>query len=165
MGYSLERREAVLRKMMPPNNLSIAALAKEEGISDATLYNWRKQARAQGRLMPDSDNTPNGWTSRDKFAAVLETATMNELEIAAYCRERGIYPEQLSQWRAACEKANDWSDTSEKEIKSATRAEKKKVAQLEKDLARKEKALAEAAALLVLRKKYNALFEDPEDEK
>jgi len=55
MGYSLERREAVLKKMLPPNNRSIAALAKEEGISDATLYNWRQQARNTGRLMPDSE--------------------------------------------------------------------------------------------------------------
>ena len=74
MGYSVERRESVLKKMLPPNNVSIAALSKEEGISDATLYLWRKQAREQGRLMPDSDTTPNGWTSRDKFSAVMETA-------------------------------------------------------------------------------------------
>ena len=165
MGYSAERRESVLKKMLPPNNQSIASLSKEEGISDATLYIWRKQAREQGRLMPDSDTTPNGWTSRDKFAAVMETAAMNETDTAAYCREKGIFVEQLAQWRAACEQANDWSQASEKELKSATKADRKKVAQLEKELARKEKALAEAAALLVLRKKYNALFEDPEDEK
>ena len=165
MGYSVERRESVLKKMLPPNNQSIASLSKEEGISDATLYIWRKQAREQGRLMPDSDKTPNGWTSRDKFAAVMETAAMNETDVAAYCREKGIFVEQLAQWRVACEQANDWSQASEKELKSATKADRKKVAKLEKELARKEKALAEAAALLVLRKKYNALFEDPEDEK
>ena len=96
MGYSLERKEAVLKKMLPPNNQSIAVLAKEEGISDATLYNWRQQARNEGRLMPDSDNTPEGWTSKDKFAAVMETATLSEAEIAEYCRQRGLYPEQLT---------------------------------------------------------------------
>ena len=165
MGYSQERKESVLKKMLPPNNMAIAALAKEEGICDGTLYNWRNQARSQGRLMPDSDNTPNGWTSRDKFAVVMETAAMNQAEVAAYCREKGIYVEQLSQWRAACEQANDWSQASEKELKSATKADRKKVAELEKELARKEKALAEAAALLVLRKKYSTLFEDPEDGK
>ena len=130
MGYPKERRESVLKKMLPPNNLSITALAKEEGISNATLYNWRKQAREQGRLMPDSDNTPNGWTSRDKFAVVMETAAMDQAQIAAYCREKGIYVEQLNQWRAACEQANDWSQASEKELKSATKADRKKVAQL-----------------------------------
>lgn len=117
MGYSPERKESVLKKMLPPNNISIASLAKEEGISDATLYNWRQQARNQGRLMPDSDNTPNGWTSRDKFAAVMETAAMNETEVASYCREKGIYPEQLAQWREACEQANDWSEASERSLR------------------------------------------------
>ena len=113
MGYSVERRESVLRKMLSPSNASIAQLAREEGISDATLYLWRRQARDEGRLMPDSDNTPQGWTSRDKFAAVMETAPMNEAEVAAYCRERGLYPEQLKQWRQACEQANDWNHASE----------------------------------------------------
>lgn len=165
MGYSQKRKESVLKKMLPPDNQSISALSKQEGISDATLYNWRKQARAQGRLMPDSDNTPNGWTSRDKFAAVMETAVMNQAQVAAYCREKGLYPEQLSQWREACEQANDWSQASEKKLKEATQSERKKNKQLEKELARKEKALAEAAALLILRKKYQAMFEDPEDGK
>lgn len=84
--------------MLPPNNCSIVELAKQESISDATLYNWRQQARDLGKLMPDSANTPEGWQSRDKFAAVLETASMSEAEVAEYCRQRGRYPEQLSQW-------------------------------------------------------------------
>ena len=163
MGYSLERKEAVLKKMLPPNNRSIAALAEEEGISDATLYNWRQQARNEGRLMPDADNTPEGWTSRDKFAAVMETATMSEAEISEYCRQRGLYPQQLGAWRTACEQANDWSRASDKQLKDATRADRKKMRLLEKELARKEKALAEAAALLILRKKLDAMFEDPEE--
>jgi len=163
MGYSQERKEAVLKKMLPPNNRSITVLAEEEGISDATLYNWRQQARNKGRLMPDSDNTPEGWVSRDKFAAVLETAALNEAEKAEYCRQRGLYPEQLNAWRTACEQANDWSRASDKQAKTAGRAYRKKVRQLEKDLARKEKALAEAAALLILRKKLDAMFEGEED--
>ena len=164
MGYSLERKESVLKKMLPPNSISISQLSSQEGISIGTLYSWRNEARSKGRLMPDSDNTPNSWTSRDKFAAVMETAALNENDVAAYCREKGIFVEQLEQWRLACEQANDWSQASEKELKVATKKDRKTVARLEKELARKEKALAEAAALLVLRKKYNALFEDPEDE-
>ena len=163
MGYSLERKEAVLKKMLPPNNRSIAELAEEEGISDATLYNWRQQARNEGRLMPDADNTPEGWTSRDKFAAVMETATMSEAEISEYCRQRGLYPQQLGAWRTACEQANDWSRASDKQLKDATRADRKKMRLLQKELARKEKALAEAAALLILRKKLDAMFEDHEE--
>ena len=68
MRYSPERKEAVLRKMMPPHNRTIKELAKEERISEATLYNWLKQARDKGLLMPDADTMPEGWTARDKFA-------------------------------------------------------------------------------------------------
>ena len=164
MGYSAERRESVLKKMLPPNNVSIAALAKEEGISDATLYLWRKQAREQGRLMPDSDTTPGGWNSRDKFAAVLETSAMSETDVAAYCREKGIYPEQLADWRAACEQANDWDRAQTQQMKAARRADEQRIKELERELRQKEKALAETAALLVLRKKAQAIWGEPEDE-
>ena len=164
MGYSVERKEAVLKKMLPPNNCSIAELAKQEGISDATLYNWRQKARDSGKLMPDADNTPEGWQSRDKFAAVLETAAMSEAEVAEYCRQRGLYPEQLRQWRRACEQANDWNRATEKQLKEATRTDRNKLKFLEKELTRKEKALAEVAALLVLRKKFDAMFEDDKED-
>ena len=164
MGYSPERKEAVLKKMLPPNNLSIAELAKQEGISEATLYGWRQQARNTGQLMPNSDNSPEGWTSRDKFAAVLRTAGMSQAEVAEYCRQQGLYPEQLSLWRTACEQANDWNQASERQLKEATKADRKRLKQLEKELNRKDKALAEAAALLVLRKKLNAMHEDHGDD-
>ena len=118
----------------------------------------------QGRLMPDSDTSHNGWTSADKFAAVMETAAMNQTQIAAYCRERGIFAEHLADWRQACEQANDCNQASEKKLKEATAIERKKNKVLQKELDRKEKALAEAAALLVLRKKFNAMFEEPEDD-
>jgi len=58
MRYSAERKEAVLKKMLPPNNRRIREIAEEEGISEATLYNWRKAARAEGRLLPEGDQTP-----------------------------------------------------------------------------------------------------------
>ena len=73
MRYSPERKESVLRKMMPPHNRSIKQLAQEEGILEATLFNWRKQTRAKGLLLPDGDSGPEGWSTRNKVAAVLET--------------------------------------------------------------------------------------------
>ena len=88
MGYSRERKA----RCCPPNNGSIADLVNEEGISDASLHNWRQQARNEGKLMPVSDNTPEGWVSRDKFAAVLETAAMSEAEIVPDLADRGVYP-------------------------------------------------------------------------
>ena len=164
MKYSQERKDAVLRKMMPPHNRSISQLAKEEGISEPTLYNWRNEARRKGILMPDGDCSPEGWTARDKFAAVLESASLNEEETAEYCRRKGIYPEQLTAWRKACEAANDWDKQAGIKLKSEQKTNRKRIKDLEKELQRKEKPLAEAAALLVLQKKVQAIWEDPEDE-
>ncbi len=153
MRYSAERKEAVLKKMLLPHNRSIREISREEGISEATLYNWRKAARAEGCLLPEGDQTPAGWTAADKFAAVVETAALNEAELSAWCRERGLYPEQLRQWRRACEQANDWDRTQNDRLKALERELKTK----------KEKALAETAALLVLSKKAAAIWGDEED--
>ena len=114
--------------------------------------------------MPDGDTTPGGWNSADKFAVVLETAAMNEAQRSAYCRERGLYPEQVAQWRTACEQANDWDRAQTQQLKAHRRADEKRIAELERDLRKKEKALAETAALLVLRKKAEAIWGEPEGE-
>lgn len=164
MGYPKERTEAVLKKLLPPNNKTIKELAKEEGISEGTLYNWRKAGRAAGRLMPDGDSSPAGWTSADKFAAVVETAAMNEAVLSGYCRERGLYPEQVKAWRETCEQANDWERSQTKRLKDARKADEKRVKELERELRHKEKALAETAVLLVLRKKAQAIWGDGEAE-
>ena len=163
MKYSQERREAVLRKLLPPHNRTIASLAEEEGISTATLYNWRKEARRKGRLLPDNSAEPEGWSSRDKFNAVVETAALSEAELAEYCRRRGLYPEQLASWRASCEQANDRTLAASQREGEAFKAERKRARGLERELRRKESALAETAALLTLRKKARAIWGD-EDE-
>ncbi|MDB4254706.1 IS3 family transposase [bacterium] len=122
-------------------------------MSEATLHKWRAEARSKGQLLPDADAGPEGWLSRDKFAAVLETAALNEADLAEYCRKRGLFPAQIAAWRAACEQANDWDRASSARLGRATREERKRVKDLERELARKDRALAETAALLVLRKK------------
>ncbi|EAR23523.1 transposase [Nitrococcus mobilis] len=77
--YPNERRAAALAKPMPPNNRTVSEVAAEEGVSKATIYNWRKRARDRGQRLPDVQaDGPEGWTARDKFAAVLETAAMND---------------------------------------------------------------------------------------
>ena len=164
MSYPKERKEAVLKKMLPPNNKTISTISKEEGISEGTLYHWRKTARSEGRLMPDGDSSPTGWCAADKFAAVVETASMNKAELSTYCRERGLYAEQITEWRDACEQANDWNRTQNQRLKDNRKADKKQIKELEKELNRKEKALAETAALLVLRKKSQAIWGEAEDE-
>ncbi len=110
--------------MLLPNNMAIRQLSEEEGISEATLHKWRAEARGKGQLLPDADAGPEGWSSRDKFAAVLETAALNAADLAEYCRKRGLYPAQIAAWRSACEQANDWDRASTARLGQATKEEK-----------------------------------------
>ena len=156
--YSEERKEAVLRKMLPPHNRPLAELAAEEGISEGTLYNWRREARDRGRLLPDGASAPEGWSAGDKFAAVVETAALNAAELGAYCRQRGLYPEQIQAWRSACEQANDWAAERSRQSHAEQAELRRQVRALQRELTHKEKALAETAALLVLSKKAAAIW-------
>lgn len=154
-----KRKQAILAKMIGPEAKTIAQIAKEEGVSSATLYNWRNQARQQGSLMPNQPSEPNGWSSQDKFNAVLETAALSETQIAEYCRRKGLFPEQIKQWRDACANANDLAALEKANYGRIQRESRRQMQSLQKDLRRKEKALAEAAALLVLSKKAEAIWE------
>ena len=115
--YSAERKESVIQKMMPPHNIPIPQLVEETGISDVTLYNWRKQARVEGIAVPADGKNPEKWSSEDKFAIVLEAASLNEAELAEYCRRKGLYAEQIEAWRKACLQANADSATQAKALR------------------------------------------------
>lgn len=100
------------------------------------------------------------WGKNSQFKLSAE-----EFEFSEYCREKGIYPEQVKEWKEACINANDNAREKSTKAGKELRAERKEKEKLEKELARKEKALAEAAALLVLRKKADAIWvTDEEDE-
>ena len=101
MAYSPERRAAVIARILPPNRVPLTRLAKEEGIALGTLMRWRDDARRQGHLLPAADRGPDNWSSRDKFAAVVEAVALNETDLAEYCRRRGLLPEHIRAWRAA----------------------------------------------------------------
>lgn len=162
--YSQEQKEAIVKRMMPPNNEAVAQIAKEEGITEVTLYKWRKEARAAGVATPGNGQTSDKWNSQDKFLVVMETFAMNELELAEYCRKKGLYREQIEAWRNVCLQANGQAFDQAKQLNGALKEEQRRAKQLEKELRKKEKALAEAAALLLLRKKAQAIWGDDEDE-
>ena len=78
--------------------------------------------------------------------------------MAEYCRKRGLFPAQIAAWRTACEQANDWDRVRTARLGQAAKKEKKRIKGSERDLVRKDRALAETAALLVLRKKASAIW-------
>ena len=106
MNYSPELKDALLRRMLPPNNESITKISREEGISEQTLRNWRDKARKEGYAAPGTDAVPDDWSTQDKFLVVVETAGMNETELAEYARKKGLYIEQIKTWKDACMNAN-----------------------------------------------------------
>lgn len=164
-SYSEERKQQILNKLLPPSNMTVAEVARNEGIGLQTLYNWRDKAKQQGRPVPGSKPTSEHWSAEAKFATVLETASLNEAELSEYCRAKGLYIDQVKAWKADALRGFMSSREQELEAKRQRQADHKEIRQLKSELRRKEKALAETAALLVLRKKLNALWEnDNEDD-
>jgi transposase len=102
------------------------------------------------------------WSGEAKFAVVIETAPLNAGELSEYCRAKGLYPEQVARWRQACIEGAAAQESRDQAVTGRLKAAKQQIRTLEKDLRRKEKALAESAALLVLQKKFNTLWEDEE---
>jgi len=89
--YSQELKQAVLKRMMPPESRSVATLSRETGITETTLYNWRNVARRAGAVMPDrGQGKAEELDSPANFAVVLETASLNEEALATYCRSKGL---------------------------------------------------------------------------
>ena len=165
--YSEAVRADVRRRMSPPHRQSVARISAELGIHVVTLYNWRKTWRLQGEVVPASEKDPEGWGATDKFSVVLETAGLNATELSAYCRERGLYPEQVDRWRQASQDANEKPVLTLKEQKELERLraqDQKEIKRLQQELRRKDKALAEAAALMLAAKKIQAFWgEDADD--
>ena len=110
MNYSKELKDALLRRMLLPNNESITKISKEEGVSEQTLRNWRDKARRDGYAAPGTDANSDDWSTQDKFLIVVESAGMNETELAEYARKKGLYVEQIKSWKDACMNANGGID-------------------------------------------------------
>jgi transposase-like protein len=161
--YSDELKASIIARMLPPQNASVPVLAKETGIPKDTLYCWRLKARGRGGAGPDQARQGGAFSSEEKFAIVLETASLNELELGEYCRRKGLYPGQIADWkRAFIQGSNPVASKAERE---QLQQQARTIKQLQSELHRKDRALAEAAALLVLEKKVQALWGDTEDEK
>lgn len=154
--YTIAQREWAIQQMMPPLNRAVVELAKTTGITTVTLRTWQAMARAEGRVVPGNDKRSDRWSSTDKFRMVLETAPLSQVELSAYCRTKGVYPEQIAQWRLLCEQAN--APAKATAIPKAEAQQGQRIEELERTLKKKDAALAEAGALLILEKKAKAIW-------
>ncbi|UXI66930.1 IS3 family transposase [Tahibacter amnicola] len=139
--YGKAFRDRAVARLLPPESADVNVVSREIGISADTLERWRAEALASGQKN-------GGWTAGARFAALLTTAAMSEEEKNAWCRSQGLFPSELAQWRAAATGALERPDAAQQ-----VPSERRQVKELERELRRKEKALAETAALLVLSKK------------
>jgi transposase-like protein len=160
MGIAQERRESLVRRLL--NGESVSELSKETGLGSSTLYGWR--LRAQRGAVDLSKGKKERWSNAQKLTMLAQSASFNEAELSEYCRKNGVYVEQLKQWRGQAEQGLGAEVVSSKQHREALEAERKLRQELERELRRKEKALAETAALLTLRKKAQAIWGEAEEE-
>jgi len=154
--YSEEFRSSLLARMLPPNNIKVADIANETGVPRDTLYGWLGKYRNNKKaLVANVGKTVAKYNSSDKLATIIATASFNETELNEYCRGKGLYPIQIENWRTAFIQRGTEDEGSHRHDPELL----KKFNLVNKDLARKEKALAEVTALLVLQKKFQALME------
>lgn len=159
-SYTDEEKQEILNRLQAPENESVSSISEKLDIPKSTLYSWIRKARKQGRIIPNNRSKPNSkWSKNDKIKIAMESYAMNEEELSIYCREHGLYKDTIKQWQKLMEEAFDTPKKSAELIEAT-----KKNKELEKELRYKDKALAEAAALLVLRKKIKAIWRDPEEE-
>ena len=145
-----------MARLLPPESAAIDVVAREVGVGAGTLARWRDDALAR----PARTKV---WTAGSRLEAVVSTASMDEAGKGAWCRGHGTFVADLAKWRANCTAA--LADPEEARASpQATRSDRKRIKELERELLRKDRALAETAALLVLSKKVQAIFSMGEGE-
>jgi transposase-like protein len=154
--YGQAFKDRAVARLLPPESASPDAVAREVGVAADTLERWRAQALAR----PAAERV---WTAAARLEAVIATAALDESTRSAWCREQGVYPQQLQQWRQSATQALAQPEEA-RASPQQTKRDRRRIKELERELRRKDKALAETAALLVLSKKVEAIFHKGEDE-
>ena len=161
--YSNEFQEQALLKARGRGDRSLQAIADELNMSNGTLSKWVSESKRKVSASAPSEGLPSdvgaaSWSAQQRLLALHETHGLKGMDLHAWCRERGLFEHQLQAWRGAfCAAAPE-----SRESKTALRELQIKHDKLQRELNRKEKALAEAAALLVLQKKFRAMWADEE---
>ncbi len=159
MRYTRAVKVGILKKVLPPENRRIPEVSRETGVNDQTIRNWIKQYKSGNFDDVNSESCPRFMTAKEKYQILLEASGLVEDERGRFLRERGIHSEHLVIWdQELREIMANKPDPKDQELREL----KKKNKELEKELQRKEKALAEAAALLILKKKLDTLTRDHE---
>ena len=167
------KNRAVQKALNRAPGITLNSIIDEFGISRSTLTKWVRDARNTnlgnprdgGVMSPDqhqNEKRPQDWSLEERFEIVMACESLDDEEKSAYCRKQGIYPHHVSQWKLEFTRADSSNGdvTTRQELKHLKHENKA----LKKELNRKDRALAETAALLVLQKKVKALLGADEDD-
>jgi transposase len=171
--YSEAMKSKMVQRMLVSGGPSPERLSGEVGISKSTLFKWREAAKVQGTMTIDrkplpADRRPEDWTATEKLDAVMDSSQLQDEALGTFLRSKGLYEAQLHQWRQA---ALDGLSNNGVKGTQGQAAARVRVRELEREVQRKDKALAETAAILMLQKKVRGLWEvadggtDPESDK
>lgn len=148
--------------MTLPGGPSASALSVEIGVSQTALSRWIRLYGIVSTM--ENKKTPKSWSVKEKFEAIIKTSSMSENELGEYLRKHGLHSKNIEEWRKEFESgAQEIISLKKKEAKEI-KSLHKKVKYLEKDLKRKDRALSEASALIILKKKANLLWGIEEEE-
>jgi len=150
---SVEFKKSIVQKMCIPGGKTVDELSSEIGVTHQTLYNWRKMIQNEVSVVYH-ERSPRSWNLPDKYQAILDTANKTGEELGKWLRQQGLQTTHIELWKKECK-----SMLSNNSYKIENRVLKLKNAELEKEINRKDKALAEVTALLVLKKKRRLFWE------
>jgi len=162
MKYSKSFRNAILKKVLPPENRSAYSVAKESGIAVVTINSWLANLK-NGTLTveQDSDNPVNERSMKEKLDLLLEHEKIPGESEGEWLRQKGLHSEHVSLFRQEITSLMaDKSDEKDKRIREL----EKKNKQQQKEIQRKESALAEVVAILTLKKKLDSRQRNMEED-
>jgi hypothetical protein len=150
--YTKELKDSVISKILKRGNKTIKDICIESGVDPSTASKWAY--RRDSVLNMKNKKSSNKWSAEQKLISLIETGSLSESELGAYLRKEGLYSNQLSEWKSEILALMNSTNTS-KIIKDERDL---KIKNLEREILRKDKALAEASALLILKKKADLIW-------
>ena len=165
--YTMGFKGRMIQRLVEPEAISATALSKEVGVSQNTLSRWLREAPTVTHMTKKKSAARKGSrrrTAEEKLQVVMKAAALSDEELGAFLRVEGLHEAQLEEWRSKALEAAKGALKAPHGKRSEQTPEQREIRELKRELRRKNDALAEASALLILKKKFQALLGDEDDE-
>ena len=164
LKFTQEFKEQSVEKALSKRpEQTVINIAEDLGVGYSTLQTWirlaKKNKLGKSEKIMSKEKSPQDWNKAQRLDAIMHCHSMNDEQVSAYCRENGIYPHHLKEWKTEFLSDNRGSEPVSRQEQKKLKQENKR---LQKELNRKDRALSETAALLVLSKKCQAIWGEKE---